>query len=77
MALGQHTARSNGTAEREMRDIRTHLDAAPLLIPIPGFDCHIIAPGQDYTGGWMHGQAPNVIWVGFECSDFLVRVIIE
>lgn len=55
----------------------THLDASPLFLPIPSLDGHVITTGKHDTRGRVDGQTANVIWMGFECSDFLVCIIIE
>jgi hypothetical protein len=54
-----------------------HLDAFPLLFPIPSFDCHIITPGQDDVCGRMHGETPYVVWMRLEYYDLLMCIVIE
>lgn len=54
-----------------------HLNALPLLIPIPGLDCHIVAARQHDTCRRVHCKTSNIIRMGLERDDFLVRVIIE
>jgi hypothetical protein len=54
-----------------------HLDALPLLFPIPSFDCHIITPGQDDVCGRMYGETPYVVRMRLENYDLLMCIVIE
>lgn len=55
----------------------TDLHALPTLLPIPGFDCHIIAAGQNDACRGVYGEASNVVRMGFESGYFLVGVVVE
>jgi hypothetical protein len=54
-----------------------YLNVLPSLLPVPGFDRHVIATSKYDARCWMHSQATNVVRVCFKRSDFLVSVIIE
>jgi hypothetical protein len=54
-----------------------HLDALPLLFPIPSFDRHIITSGQDDVCGRMYGETPYVVRVCLEYDDLLMCIVIE
>ena len=64
-------------ARRHKGRYDTDLYALPSLLPIPSFDCHIIASGQDDTGGGVDGEAANVVRVSLEGGYFLVGVVVE
>jgi len=55
----------------------TNLYALPVLLPIPGLDCHVIASGQDNACGRMDGEASDVIWMSLEGGHLLVGVVVE
>jgi len=57
--------------------IDTYADALPLLVPIPSFDGHIIAPGQYDTQRRVHCEASNVVGVGLVGGNLFVSVVIE
>lgn len=64
----------NIPAEQESQ---SYLHTLPTLFPVPGFDGHVIAPGENEGKGGMNCQASNVVRVRFEGGDFLVRIIVE
>jgi hypothetical protein len=55
----------------------TYLYVFPLLLPVPSLDCHIVTSGQHDARSWMNSETSDVVWVGLEGGDFLVRVVIE
>ena len=54
-----------------------HLDAPPLLVPVPSFDRHVVASCEDDACGRMDGQASNVVRVRLKRGDLFVRVVVE
>ena len=54
----------------------THLNMPPISIPVPQLDGHVITRRQDERQGRMNRQATNVIWMGFDLTDFLAGVVI-
>jgi hypothetical protein len=54
-----------------------HLNALPLLFPVPSFDCHVITPAQDDVCGRMHSKTSYVVRMCLECCDLLVGIVIE
>ena len=49
----------------------------PLLVPIPCFDRHVVATGENDAKRRMHGQTSNIVRMSFECGDLLVCVVVE
>ena len=68
--------RSTSIPEFQPKEV-VHLDALPLLFPIPSFDCHIITPGQDDVCGRMHGETPYVVRMRLKYYDLLMCIVIE
>lgn len=60
---------------RESSD--THLEASPVLVPVPGLDSHVIATGKDDARARVNCEASNIIRMGLERGDLLVRVVVE
>ena len=54
-----------------------HLNAFPLLVPVPGFDSHIIAPSEHDTRGGVYCKASYIVWMCLERDDLLMGVVIE
>jgi hypothetical protein len=54
-----------------------YLDVAPLLVPVPGLDGHVIAAGEDDRGGGVDGEASDVVWMGLEGDNLFVGVVVE
>ena len=55
----------------------THLDAPPLLVPVPCPNSHVVTAGQDNGRGRMDGQASDVVRMCLEGRDLFVGVVIE
>jgi hypothetical protein len=65
-------------ADRAKRDgDRPHLDTLPVLVPVPGLDGHVVAPGEHDGRGRVHGHAADVVRVGLERVHLLERVVVE
>ena len=54
-----------------------HLNAPPLLVPVPRLDGHVIATGEHDARARVDRQASNIIRMGLESDDLLVRVVVE
>lgn len=54
-----------------------YLDVAPLFIPVPGFDSHIVTAGKDDRGRRMNGQASDIVRMGLESDNFFMGVVVE
>lgn len=57
--------------------IPAHLDIAPLLIPVPGFDGHVVAACKDDRCGRVDSKASDVVRVSLESDDFFMGVVVE
>ena len=53
-----------------------YLHALPLPVPVPEFDGHVIACGQDEGVGGMDGDGADIVRVGFEGGDFFRSVVV-
>ena len=61
----------------KMTGAYTHLNASPLLVPIPCLDGHIITTGEHDARGGVNGQASDVVWVRLKSSDLFVGIVVE
>lgn len=53
-----------------------HLHALPLPVPIPEFDRHVVAGGEDEGLDGVDGDGADVVRVGLEGGDFLGGVVV-
>jgi hypothetical protein len=55
----------------------THLHTLPTLLPIPGLDCHVIAPGKNNACSGVDGETSDVVRMSLKSGYFLVGVVVE
>ena len=48
-----------------------------MLVPVPSLDRHVVTSSEYNARSGMDRQASNVIWMRFERSNLLVRVVVE
>lgn len=65
------------SGETEGGNSATHLHTFPTLLPIPGFDRHVIAPCENDARSGVDGETPDIVGVSFESGYFLVGVVVE
>jgi len=56
---------------------RKYLDIAPLLVPVPGLDGHVVAACENNWCSGVDCEASNVVWMGFKSHYFFVCIVVE
>ena len=56
---------------------RPYLDVTPLLVPVPGLYGHVVTAGEDDRGSGVDCKASNVVWMGLECNDLFMSIVVE
>jgi hypothetical protein len=52
-------------------------DAFPALVPVPGFDHHVVAAREHDGGTGMDGETADVVRMRLESGDLVVCVVVE
>lgn len=50
---------------------------SPILVEVPQADRHVVTTGEHVRLGGVNCHAPDVVWMGLKCCDFIMCVVVE